>query len=159
MATKMQFNAIANTGITKYVSPGIVDVNGFTVGFLTVGKSANGTDVVKPTSLKAFKEDNADRYESKSAAAKDFYRNLRLFTSAAQADFNKHVTDGHRVMMLRKSETGRRTYTLAEPKSETGAGSETNSKLSTENAKLKAQLSKVMGVLKAAGLLEDAVEA
>jgi hypothetical protein len=157
---KMTFSNVAPTGITKYIAPGSVDVNGFTVGFLTVGKSTNGTDVLKPTSLKAFKEENAERYETKSAAAKDFYRNLRLFTSAAQADFNKHVTDGHRVMMVRKSESGRRTYTLAEPKLETGGpNNEGNAKLESENTKLKAQLAKMMSVLKTAGLLEENVEA
>jgi hypothetical protein len=159
MANKMQFNPLASTGVSKYIAPGSVDVSGFTVGFLTVGSTSGGTDVLKPVSKKEFVESNEDRFETKSQAVKDYYRNLHLFTSAAQADFNKGVTGGMRVAMVRKAESGRRSYTLFAPKSDTGSNGVTNTKLVEENTKLKAQLDKMMNVLKASGLLEETVAA
>lgn len=151
MANKTTFSALVPSTLGKRMALGDTDTNAISAGFLVVGKSTGGTEILKPVSKAEFVKSAmaAGHYETKSQAAKGFYANLGTFTMAARSDFNANLDKGFKVMARRSSESGRMTYTLAQPKADTG-GATVNAKLQSENAELKARLAKLEKMILAA---------
>jgi hypothetical protein len=137
---KMALSVLAPAALNTRIAVGSIDTTAIATGFLVVGQTSGGQEVTKPLSKVEFKRKYADRYESKSQCEKAWYASLKVFTQAAQADYNAKVTRGDRVQMVKVGETGRTTYTLVPQKENEGAATERNDKLAKENAALKSAL-------------------
>jgi hypothetical protein len=143
---KMALSVLAPAALNTRIAVGSIDTTAIATGFLVVGQTSGGQEVTKPISKAEFKKRYADNYESKSQCEKAWYGSLKVFTQAAQADYNAKVTRGDRVQMVKVGETGRTTYTLVPQKeNESNAGTE----MAKENAALKAALNQVTEANKA----------
>jgi hypothetical protein len=144
MATKnkMALSVLAPAALNTRIAVGSIDTTAIATGFLVVGQTSGGQEVTKPISKAEFKKRYADNYESKSQCEKAWYGSLKVFTQAAQADYNAKVTRGDRVQMVKVGETGRTTYTLVPQKENESNAAERNT-LAKENAALKEALAKM----------------
>lgn len=140
MATKMSLTPVVPATLKSRMNVGSIDPSSIAMGFIVTGKICGGQEVTKPLSKAEFVKQYADRYESKSQAVKAYGQSLRVFTQAAQADFNAKVTRGDRIAMVKTADSGRTNYTLFQPKADTAERATANESLAKENAQLKAAL-------------------
>ncbi len=148
MASKTTFNPLAVANIPKHLHTGGVDLSTLGDGFIAIGETAKGSEILKPVSKKEFVQANAERLGSKSQAVKVYYQHLQRFTSAGTAAFTNAVTQGMRLAQTRKATSGRLNFTLFQPKGDTGS----QVSLAKENAGLRAKLQALEARMLAAGV-------